>query len=93
MVDKFQIEHEKIIGYCVIDIANKTNIKEPFEILLKYYLTDIAASGRRSVVANMNYAALQAGSRIIETTNSSNYSKTRNKVSTKDNKGCKCCIL
>lgn len=36
IIEKFQKEKEFIVGYCEVDLAEPTNLKEPFEILLKY---------------------------------------------------------
>lgn len=39
-IETFQQEHEYIINYCEIDLSdNIENIKEPFQLLLEYFLT------------------------------------------------------
>jgi hypothetical protein len=53
MIEKFQQEHEKIISYSFIDLAKSENLKEPFEVLLKYFSIELT-NGRRSI-ANINY--------------------------------------
>ena len=54
MIEKFQVEFDKIIDYCFIDLSTSTNLKEPYQILLNY-LTDESRSKSTASLTYNNY--------------------------------------